>query len=86
MPTENVELTKIKEFFSKNDTFAKHCGIELTSVTKGGSTAHMVIDDSHFNGAGTIHGGAIFNLADFALAVTIFIGTVYRKYGPIFIK
>jgi acyl-CoA thioesterase len=62
-------MQQIKQFFSKNDLFARHAGIELVEVGPGWAKARMKIEPFHFNGAGTVHGGAIFTLADFAFAV-----------------
>jgi len=50
------------------DQFAKHCGIELLEVSRGYAKAAMTLQKSHLNGAGTVHGGAIFTLADFVFA------------------
>ena len=62
-------MQKIKEFFSTEDKFARHAGIELVDVGPGWAKASMKIESFHFNGAKTVHGGAIFTLADFAFAV-----------------
>ena len=50
------------------DLFARHTGIELRDVGPGWAKASMKIQPCHFNGARTVHGGAIFTLADFAFA------------------
>lgn len=57
------------EFFRQNDHFARHCGIELLDAKPGWSRAKMKIQAFHLNGAKTVHGGAIFSLADYAFAV-----------------
>jgi acyl-CoA thioesterase len=62
-------MDKLKEFFSKNDLFARHNNIELLEAGEGRALASMKIEPYHINGAGTVHGGAIFTLADFAFAV-----------------
>lgn len=62
-------MEKLKQFFSDNDLFAKHNGIELLEAGAGRSLVSMKIMPYHFNAAGTVHGGAIFTLADFAFAV-----------------
>lgn len=62
-------MKRIKQFFSDNDQFARHSGIELLEVGQGRAKASMKIEPFHFNGARTVHGGAIFTLADFAFAV-----------------
>ena len=55
-------------FFSK-DAFAQEVGIELMDVSKGRAAVKMAITGRHRNGHGTVHGGAIFTLADTAFAL-----------------
>ena len=62
-------MQELKQFFSIEDLFARHAGIELVDVGPGWAKASMKIEPFHFNGARTVHGGAIFTLADFAFAV-----------------
>ena len=62
-------MEAIKQFFSANDLFARHNGIEIVEVGEGEALVSMHIQPYHFNGAGTVHGGAIFTLADFAFAI-----------------
>ena len=54
--------------FFKNDKFAAHANIELLSVSPGQARAKMILHPHHLNGYGTVQGGAIFTLADFAFA------------------
>lgn len=58
----------IRQFFSTEDLFARHAGIELLDLSPGWAKVSMKIEPYHFNGAKTVHGGAIFTLADFAFA------------------
>lgn len=60
-------MEKIKEFFKK-DKFAEYAGIELLEVKEGWAKSKMEITENHLNGIGTVHGGAIFTLADFTFA------------------
>ena len=62
-------MQELKRFFSAEDMFARHNGIELLEVGPGWAKACMRVEPYHFNGARTVHGGAIFTLADFAFAV-----------------
>lgn len=64
---EVIAVEKMKEFF-KRDMFCKHCGIELMEVSKGHAKARMAVTPNHLNGVGSVQGGAIFTLADFAFA------------------
>ena len=61
-------MQTLKKYFEDNDRFAKHCGIELLEVTPGGAKAKMPLSELHWNGIKTVHGGAIFTLADFTFA------------------
>lgn len=55
-------------FFQKNDRFASHSGIELLEISEGRAKAVMKIKKLHLNAVGSVHGGAIFTLADFVFA------------------
>lgn len=55
--------------FSNQDRFAAHCGCELIEACNGKAKTRMVVKKEHLNGAGVVHGGAIFTLADFAFAM-----------------
>jgi acyl-CoA thioesterase len=50
----------------ENDHFAATCGIRLVELRPGFAKMVMAIDDRHSNRVGTVHGGAIFALADSA--------------------
>ena len=60
-------MVDIKEFF-KRDKFAKLCSIKLVEISPGSAKAEMVVKKEHLNGLNTVHGGAIFTLADEAFA------------------
>jgi acyl-CoA thioesterase len=60
-------MQNIKDYF-KTDQFAAHCNIELLEVAPGYAKAKMPLQPHHWNGMHTVHGGAIFTLADFAFA------------------
>lgn len=60
-------MQAIWDFFKK-DRFAAHSGIELLEIVEGRAKAKMPIQDCHRNGVGTVHGGAIFTLADLVFA------------------
>ena len=60
-------MDKMLQYF-KNDRFAEHTGIELNEVSPGHARASMIIRDHHLNAFGSVHGGAIFTLADLVFA------------------
>lgn len=81
-------MEDLKKFID-NDRFARHLGIELLEYSEGKARARMEIRPHHLNSAGTLHGGAIFSLADAVfsaasnshgtLAVAINVGISYFK-------
>jgi acyl-CoA thioesterase len=47
------------------DPFAEHNGVELVALDASYAKAKLVVQPHHKNGLGSVHGGAIFLLADF---------------------
>lgn len=62
------DLSAYKEQFDK-DQYARLSGIRLLEASPGYAKARMMIGQKHLNSVGTVHGGALFTLADFAFAV-----------------
>jgi len=65
-----------KQYF-KTDRFATTNGITLLIAKPGYAKAEVKIEDRHLNGAGVVHGGLIFTLADFCF------GVATNTYGQI---
>jgi acyl-CoA thioesterase len=61
-------MDTLKKFVHK-DHFARHLGVELLEYGGGKARARMKIGDHHLNSAGTVHGGAIFSLADAVFSI-----------------
>jgi acyl-CoA thioesterase len=61
-------MEKMMNFF-RNDKFSGHVGIELIEVSEGRAKAKMKINEHHLNSMGTVHGAALFALADLVFAV-----------------
>ena len=62
-------LEKVKKLIQQNDRFGKLLGVEILEVGEGSATTSLKITDDHLNAADVAHGGAVFSLADIALAV-----------------
>ena len=62
------DLQKIREYFAK-DTFARHNGMTILEVGEGYALVECLINRNHYNAKGSVQGGLIFTLADFAFAV-----------------
>ena len=60
-------MPTIHDYF-KTDQFAARNNIELLEAAKGHAKAKMTLHPHHWNGIGTVHGGALFTLADFCFA------------------
>jgi acyl-CoA thioesterase len=61
-------MGEISEFF-KRDLFAAKNDIEMVEIGPGSAKARMKVTSEHLNAVGTVHGGALFSLADFAFAM-----------------
>jgi len=69
MLDENCPIEEVRTLFA-NDRFATEaCGCRVLEAAKGHAVCAFDIADIHRNAQGNIMGGAIFTLADFALAI-----------------
>jgi len=60
MPSENSAL---------KDKFAQHLQINIVSCEEGRAKVKLTVQPHFLNGAGLVHGGVIFTLADYAFAL-----------------
>ena len=58
----------IKELLNQTDRFAANAGCRLTEVDDQHAVAEMVVTGEHLNGGHVCQGGALFTLADLAIA------------------
>lgn len=63
-----MDMQTIRDFFNSTDAFAAHNGMTIVELREGYARAEMELQPFHLNGAHTVHGGALFTLADFAFA------------------
>ena len=64
-----MNLEETKKYFIEDRFATKVCGITIEKVGPGEALCRMEIQDLHKNALGSVQGGAIFTLADFAFAV-----------------
>jgi acyl-CoA thioesterase len=64
------DLKSLERYF-ENDHFAAASGMRLVELRPGYAKTSVTIEPRHLNGLGTVHGGAIFTLADFAFGVAV---------------
>ena len=74
MLDENMTLDEIREFFAKDRFASEACGCTVLEASRGHSVCAFTIGEQHKNAQGNVMGGAIFTLADFALAVACNVG------------
>jgi len=63
-------FTAIKHHF-ENDRFAMANGMRLLELRRGFAKTSLEVEQRHLNSVGTLHGGAIFTLADFAFGAAV---------------
>jgi acyl-CoA thioesterase len=69
-------MDKYQQYFTA-DRFAMSNGIELVECHPGYARAKVKIGANHLNGAGVVHGGLLFTLADFCFAAAV------NSYGSV---
>ena len=58
----------IQELLNRNDRFAANAGCRITEVDAEHAVAEMTVTADHLNGGNVCQGGALFTLADLAIA------------------
>lgn len=74
MLDQNSSIEQVRSYFA-HDLFATEaCGCRVLEAARGHAVCEFSIQDIHRNAQGGVMGGAIFTLADFALAIACNIG------------
>ena len=58
----------IQELLNRTDRFAANAGCRITEVDEHHAIAEMTVTEAHLNGGNVCQGGALFTLADLAIA------------------
>lgn len=58
----------IQEILNRTDRFAANAGCRLTEIDEQHAVAEMKVTTEHLNGGNVCQGGALFTLADLAIA------------------
>ena len=61
-------MKKIQVLLNKNDRFAANAGCRIMEVDNLHAVAEMTVTSQHLNGGNVCQGGALFTLADLAIA------------------
>ena len=74
MIDESCTIEEVRELFANDHYATEACGCRVLGAGKGHAVCAFDIADVHRNAQGAVMGGAIFTLADFALAIGCNIG------------
>ncbi|MBO6287372.1 MAG: hotdog fold thioesterase [Prevotella sp.] len=61
----------LQEYLNNGDIFAKRSGAQIIEIGEGRACAQMTVAEQHLNAGGVCQGGAMFTLADLALAAVM---------------
>ncbi len=67
-------MTNIQEILNTTDRFAANAGCRITEVDATHAVAEMTVSKGHLNAGGVCQGGALFTLADLAMAALMCYG------------
>ncbi|MBE6473870.1 MAG: PaaI family thioesterase [Coriobacteriaceae bacterium] len=74
MIDENCTIDEVRELFAGDRFATEACGCRVVEAERGHAVCEFDIADAHLNAMGNVMGGALFTLADFALAIACNIG------------
>lgn len=74
MIPEDIGLDEVREYFSEDKFATEAAGCTITEARRGHAVCEMALSPIHHNAQGGVMGGAIFTLADYALAIACNIG------------
>lgn len=74
MIPEDTPLEEIARIFSDDKFATDACGCRVVEAARGHAVCEFDISDKHKNAYGGVMGGAIFTLADYALAIACNVG------------
>lgn len=74
MIDESCTIDEVRALFANDHYATEACGCRVVEAARGHAVCEFDIQDIHRNAQGGVMGGAIFTLADFALAIARNIG------------
>lgn len=64
-------MKSLQQWLNTDDVFAAQAGARITKIEEDMAQANMTVHSSHLNAGGVCQGGALFTLADLALAAVM---------------
>ena len=74
MLDEHLPIEEVRAFFAHDRFATEACGCRIVEAARGHAVTELDITPVHRNAMGAVMGGAIFTLADYALAVACNMG------------
>ena len=74
MLDENCPIEEVRKLFGNDRFTTEACGCRVLEASRGHAVCAFDIAPIHLNAMGNVMGGAIFTLADFALAIACNMG------------
>ena len=74
MLDENCPIEEVRKLFGNDRFTTEACGCPVLEASRGHAVCAFDIAPIHLNAMGNVMGGAIFTLADFALAIACNMG------------
>jgi len=71
---ETNSIEEVRAYFGRDRFASEACGCEVLEASHGHGVCAFTIGPQHMNAQGNIMGGAIFTLADYALAIACNMG------------
>ena len=65
------QLDHLTNYFNESITFSRHIKAKVEEVEPGRAVLHIDVEDIHFNGNGTLHGGVYTSLIDNAMGLSV---------------
>jgi uncharacterized protein (TIGR00369 family) len=65
------QLDRLARYFNEEVTFSKYIGAKVADVEAGVADIYLDVEDSHLNGAGSLHGGVYASLIDTAMGLSV---------------
>lgn len=65
------QLDRLASYFDEEVTFSKHVKVKVEEVEPGRAVLYIDVEEVHFNGNGTLHGGVYTSLIDNAMGLSV---------------
>ena len=68
---DREQLDRLASYFDEEVTFSNHIKVRVEEVEPGYAVLYIDVEEIHFNGSGTLHGGVYTSLIDNAMGLSV---------------